>query len=115
MAQNEYRGLILTNHLLDRMKERGITKDYIWETYTSPDKQDTIKDADRRMKKFGNSSVTIVFKHNEKRQVVIISAWIDPPLPGSKDAKQKEWFEQYKKAGMWGKIWLSIIKQVRGY
>jgi len=115
MAQNEYKGLILTDHVLTRMKERGITPDHIWETYTSPDKQDTIKDADRRTKKFENSSVTIVFKHNEKREVVVISAWIDPPRPGTRDAAQKEWYQKYKRSGAWGKIWLSIIKQVRGY
>lgn len=115
MAQNEYRGLIFTNHVLTRMKERGITDDQIWQTFTSPDKQDQIKDADRRIKRFGNNSVTIVFQHNEKRETIIISAWMDPPLKGSRDTKEKEWWEKYKKAGFMGKIWLTLIKQVNGY
>ncbi len=115
MAQNEYRGLIFTNHVLERMRARGITQEQIWETYTSPDKQDQIKDADRRVKKFGNVSVTIVFKYNEKRETIIISAWMDPPLPGSKDAAQKDWWEKYKKAGFMGKIWLTLVKQMNGY
>lgn len=112
---NEYRSLIFTNHVLARMKERGINKEQIWETYTSPDAQDQVKDADRRVKKFGNRSITIVFKYNEKNETVILSAWIDPPLPGSKDAKEKIWWSEYKKAGFWKKIWLTFMKQANGY
>ncbi len=115
MAQNEYRGLIFTTHVLDRMKERGITQEHIWETFTTPDRQDEVKDADRRTKKFGDHSVTIVFKHNAKRETIVISAWMDPPLPGTRDAAQKDWWEKYKKAGFMGKLWLTLIKQVNGY
>lgn len=109
--QNEYRGLIFTNHVLERMRERGITKENIWETMTTPDKQDSIKNEDRRSKTFQDYEVTVVFKHSDKRETIIISAWSDPPIPGTRDAKEKEWYTNYKKAGFWGKIWLTALKQ----
>lgn len=115
MTQNEYRGLIFTNHVLTRMNERGMSQEQIWETYTAPDLQDKVKDADRRSKRFGEHSITIVFKYNEKHEPILLSAWMDPPLPGTKDALQKEWWNKYKKAGTLGKIWLTFIKQVNGY
>lgn len=115
MAQNIYRGLIFTNHVLDRIKERGMTQEQIWETFSNPDRQDKVKDADRREKKFGDHTITIVFTYNNKNDVVLISAWMDPPLAGSKDARQKEWWNTYKKAGFIQKIWLTFIKQVSGY
>lgn len=115
MTQNVYKNLIFTNHVLHRMNERGITQDQVWETFTAPDLQDKVKEADRREKKFGDHSVTIVFKYNELHEPVLLSAWIDPPKAGTKDAQQKDWWNKYKKAGALGKIWLTIIKQINGY
>lgn len=113
MGKNEYRGLIFTNHALTRMRERGIENEKIWETYTKPDYQDEKKNnATERRKKFGNSEISIIFQHNNKNEAVIISCWMEPPLPGSKDAKEKEWWENYKKAGFWGKLWLTFTKQL---
>lgn len=113
MRKNEYQGLILTNHVLERMSQRGITHQQIWEAYNAPDVQDYAKKQTlERKKKFGDHEVTIIYKHNELHQVVILSAWMEPPMPGSKDAKEKIWWEKYKNAGFWGKLWLTFLKQL---
>ena len=113
MSKNEYQGLIFTNHVLERMKQRGITYQQVWETYKFPDEQSELdKGATEHRKKFGSYSVAVIFKHNDKNEVILISCWMDPPLPGSKDAKEKEWWRDYKKAGFWGKLWLTFIKQL---
>jgi hypothetical protein len=113
MSKNQYRDLIFTNHVLSRMKQRGIDSEQIWETYKSPDEQSSASNgATERKKRFGNYLLSIIFKHNEKNEIVIISAWMDPPMPDSKDAREKEWWEKYKRAGFWGKLWLTLIKQI---
>lgn len=113
MSANVYQGLIFTNHALERMRERRITNQDIWETYNFPDFQAEKKnDSVERSKKFGKREISIIFKHNEKNEVVIVSCWMDPPLPGSPDAREKQWWQRYKKAGFWGKLWLTLLKQI---
>ncbi len=113
MSSNEYRELIFTNHVLERMKQRGITNEQIWETYKSPDEQQKATNgAVERKKKFGDYYVSIIFKYNTQNEAIIISCWMDPPLPGSKDAREKGWWENYKKAGGLGKLWLTLLKQL---
>ncbi len=113
MGKNEYQGLIFTNHALDRMLERGIDRKDIWETYKFPDAQDERKkNGIERRKKFKDYEVSIVYAYNEKNEPIILSAWVDPPLPGTGDQKEKEWWEKYKKAGFWGKLFLSFQKQI---
>lgn len=113
MSQSKYQDLIFTDHALKRMNERGITHKDIWETYTFPDFQNRKKnDAVERTKKFEKTEVTVVFKHNKQNEVIIVSCWMEPPLPGSKDDREKKWWGKYKKAGFWGKLWLTFIKQL---
>lgn len=113
MSKNEYNGLIFTNHALERMRERGITQEKMWQTYKNPDTQNERKhNTTERRKKFGNSEISIIFTHNERNEAIVVSCWVEPPLPGSKDAKEKEWWNRYKKAGFWGKIYLTLIKQL---
>lgn len=116
MGKNEYQGLIFTNHLLERMRQRGITHNQIWETFKHPDKQDeNRKGATERTKKFEKYEITILFKHTPQNEVIIITCWMDPPLPGSQDARDKAWWENYRRAGFFGKAWLSFLKQTGLY
>lgn len=113
MGKNEFQGLIFTNHALERMAERGIKQKDIWETYTYPDFQDEKKNsATERRKKVGEHTISVIFKRNAKNEVIIVSCWIEPPVPGSRDAKEKDWWEKYKRAGFWGKLWLTVVKQI---
>ncbi|MBP9815555.1 MAG: DUF4258 domain-containing protein [Candidatus Levybacteria bacterium] len=113
MQLNEFQGLILTNHALKRMSERGITKKDIWETYKFPDAQvEKENNTTERRKKLQAREISIIFKRNLKNEVIVLSCWMEPPLPGSKDAKEKAWWQKYKKAGFFKKFWLTFLKQL---
>lgn len=113
MGKNMYKDLIFTNHALKRMQERGIKQDQIWETYTDSGSEDYVKNGmSQKRKKFGDYEISVIFKRNTKKEVIVISCWMEPPLPGSKDAREKEWYNNYKKASFWGKIWLTLIHQL---
>lgn len=113
-----YKGAIWTNHVLDRLKERGLSQDKAGEVFLHPEKRFKGKQLDtvEYKKHFGNSLVTLIVKQNEKKEFIVISAWIDPPLPGTKDAKKKEkWLaykEKYHNASFWGKVYLTFKKQI---
>ena len=113
-----YKGAIWTNHVLERLRERGLAQDKAGEVFLHPERRFLGKQADtvEYQKHFGNSLVTLIVKENEKKEFIIISAWIDPPLAGTKDAKRKEkWVtykEKYRKSSFWGKVYLTFKKQI---
>ena len=109
-----YGNAIWTNHALERLGQRGLSQDIAWRTFRYPDSTTAGKNPGTKefQKKFGPSLVTIIASQNEKREWVILSCWIDPPLPGSIDIKKNEYWKKYKKAGFWGKFWLTLRKQI---
>lgn len=114
MPQQQYAGAIWTNHALERLEQRGLSQDLAGEAFQHPDKTISGKQSGtiEYQKSFGNSLVTIICKQNERREWIILSAWIDPPLSGSIDIKKKEEYLRYKKSGFWGKFWHIIKKQL---
>lgn len=113
-ANRTYGGVIWTNHALDRLEERQLPQEMAWETFQHPDhsypgKQSGTTEA---IKKFGTSTVTIISKQNERREWIVLSCWIDPPLPGTADYKKKQAYHRYQKATFWGKIWLTLREQL---
>jgi hypothetical protein len=115
MSFNQYYGnAIWTNHALERLGQRGLSQDLAWQAFRYPDQSFQGKNpgTTEYQKKFGKSLVTIIAKQNEKREWIILSCWIDPPLPGSIDIKKQEDWKKYKKAGFWGKFWLTVKKQL---
>lgn len=109
-----YGGLIWTNHALERLKERGLSQETAWETFRRPDHSFAGKQSGTTeyRKRFGASLVTLIAKPNEKKEWVILSCWVDPPLPGSIDLKKQQDYRNYKKASFWGKLWLVFKKQM---
>lgn len=117
MSYKQYYGnLIWTHHAIERMKARGLSQDMAGEAFRKPDKTIPGKThgAFEYQKQFGSSRVTLIAKQNDKYEWIVLSAWIDPPLPGSPDAKQKVAYHQYQKASFWGKLWLTLKKQLTG-
>lgn len=96
------------------MRERGLSYDYVRETVKTPEKSFAGKErgTTESIRYFGNSKVTIVSKKNNSSEVVVLSAWIDPPLKGTKDAKKRERYEKYQKAGFWGKLFIILKQQI---
>ncbi|CAN5143293.1 hypothetical protein BH09PAT1_BH09PAT1_0240 [soil metagenome] len=115
-SSNHYKGTIWTNHALERLGQRGLSQDIAWQAFAHPDRQFTGKNPGtvELQKNFGQSLVTIIAKQNEKREWIILSNWIDPPLPGTIDYYKKEGYKKYQKAGFWGKVFLTLKKQLFG-
>lgn len=111
MADNT--GPIFTNHARKRLQERGISQMVALEAFTSPDKiERDSKDRTVFIKRKEASRISIVATQNEKSEWIILSCWMDPPLPGTKDAKRKEAYRKYQHASPFKKIVLTIKQQL---
>lgn len=115
MSYNQhYGGVIWTNHALDRLHQRKLPQHIAFSAYQSPDDRHHGKQHGtwELTKQYKNSTITLIVKQNEKREWLILSAWIDPPIYGTADHKKKEAWKQYKKSGFWGKLWYVVKKQL---
>ena len=108
-----YGGLIWTYHALEKVNKRGLTQEMVWTTWRSPDTTRPGNAGSTMYEKlFGISTVTAIMKQNEKNEWLILTCWIDPPLPGSVDEKQKHEYKNYKKAGFFKKFLYAAKKQL---
>ena len=113
-ASKFYGGYIWTNHALERLKQRGMDQKMAWMAIRYPDKtipgkqKGTIEYQKWMMK----SLITVIATQNDQKEWVVLSCWVDPPLPGSIDIKKQQDYRNYKKASFWGKIWLTVKKQL---
>lgn len=107
---------ILTKHAYERLKQRGLTHNQTLDVFQNPDrtiagkKEGTIE----FQKREGKSLITLIAAKNNKNEWIILSCWIDPPLPGSIDEKKHEEYKKFKKTSGWTKFWL-ILKQQLGF
>lgn len=111
MNSRNYAGAIWTNHALQRLNQRGLSQPMAGQTFMYPEhtergKQPGTTEFTRR---YDNSKVTVIAKQNDRNEWIILSCWIDPPLPGSVDIKKKAWEQKYKKAGFWKRLWMDIL------
>src|SRR4051812_36400359 len=114
MASTHYGNLIWTNHALDRLSQRGLSQEKALIAFRNPDNSSpgSTPGSMQFTKYFGSSKVTLVGKENERREWIIISAWIDPPFPGSADDRKQRAFREYRDAKGWKKIFLSVMRQI---
>lgn len=103
---------IWTNHLRERLKDRRIPESYLNQTLHNPDR--TFHNGDRieLQKRIDDRTVTAIYVHNERREKIVISCWINPPFPGTKDAKQRARYHQMQKVSFWKKMWLTVLNQL---
>jgi hypothetical protein len=108
-----YGGVIWTNHALDRLHQRKLPQHIAFLAFQEPDARHHGKQAGtwEMHKQYGRSHITLIVKQNDKGEWLILSAWIDPPLPGTLDHKKHTAWHKQKKAGFWGKLWYQIKKQ----
>lgn len=109
---NRFGGAIWTDHALERMKERGIPKDYAIDSYKNPDTSMPNKQGLRLVKKVEDKTITLITKKNERNEPIILSIWMDPPMFGTQDYKKKKSYNEFKKASVGKKIWLTVLKQL---
>ena len=107
--------LIFTNHLKDRIRDRHMNTSQVETTFRSPDQKYGGKEHGTTVfeKRFGSQTVTLIAKQNEQHEWIAISAWIDPPYAGTHDAKKRAYWQEYRKAGFFGKWWV-MFKQTLG-
>lgn len=116
MAHQYHSGAIWTTHVLERLSERKMSQKMAGEAFQNPDRMTHGKEAGTTEfhKRFNEYLFTVIGKQNEKNEWIIISAWVDPPYPGTKDFRRKELYKEYRKAGFWKKFWITLRKQL-GY
>lgn len=75
-----YKGIIWTNHALDRLKERGISQGDAWATFNSPDQSRyaTSKGAWVYYKTYGSERLEVVAKKNEQNKWIVLTVWSRP-------------------------------------
>ncbi len=111
---NSYGGVIWTNHALERLGQRGLTQELALQAFKNPTEIITGKNPGTQefQKKIQESLITVIAKKNEKKEWVVLSCWIDPPLPGSIDIKKKEAYKKYRKSSFWGKLFITLKNQL---
>ena len=104
---NNFGGVIWTNHALERMNERGIKQRDAWATWRNPEqsRKANISGAWVYYRTYGNEKIEVVAKKNEKREWIVLSVWSRPVYESS--AKQD-------KSEKPQPIWKLIIKQILG-
>lgn len=107
-------GVIWTNHALERLGQRGLSQKMAYETFSMPDNKFEGKNNGSLefQKKYSDSLVTVIAKKNEKGEWVVLSCWIDPPLPGTQDDKKRKRYNSFQKASFWGKIFMTLRDQL---
>jgi hypothetical protein len=69
--------VIWTNHVLERLNQRGVKQSDAWAVWKRPDSSSYNKQKDAWIfkRKFGNLMIEVVAKKNEKKQWIILSVW----------------------------------------
>lgn len=76
---NNFGGVIWTNHALQRLKERQISQSVAWATWSRPDQ--SRKGASGNWvyyKTYGDQKIEVVAKQNERGEWLILSVWSRP-------------------------------------
>lgn len=110
---NKYGGVIWTNHALERLNQRYMPQSMALEAFRTPDKTIPGKKAHTTefQKKINNYYVTVIATKNEKNEWVLLSCWVDPPMPGSIDIKKRKAYLDYKNGSFWKKVWITVKQQ----
>lgn len=113
-GQRHYGGIIWTNHALERLGQRGLSQEMAWQAFRYPEKtaKGSAADSFEYSRQFSHSIVSVIAKQNEKKEWIILSCWINPPLAGTRDARDKEAYKKYKNANEFIKFLLTIKKQL---
>jgi hypothetical protein len=104
---------IWTNHALKRLKERKIPNELINKTLLYPDR--TIRQQDKTtelQKRIDGKTIAAIVKKNERGENIVLSCWINPPFPGTKDHKKRQRYFAMKNASFMKKLWLKVLTRL---
>lgn len=96
--ERNYKGLIWTNHALQRMRERGIKQGDAWATWSNPDQSRyaTSKGAWIYYKTYGSQKIEVVAKQDLDKKWIIISVWSSMTHDNKPDQLKKSWISLLK-------------------
>jgi len=99
-----FRGVIWTNHALQRLRDRGIKQGDAWATFRRPDQSRyaASKGAWVYYKTYGSQKIEVVAKKNEKGEWLILSVWSRPV------------FVKKGKRGKAEPFWKTFFRQILG-
>jgi predicted glutamine amidotransferase len=88
--ERNYRGIIFTNHAIERLKERDISQGDAWATFNNPDQSRyaASKGAWIYYKTYKDQKIEVVAKKNEKGEWLVISVWSRPIFKNNKFSKK---------------------------
>jgi hypothetical protein len=109
MPQADY---IWTNHAYQRLRERRIPQDYLEQTIADPDRTIQRKGSFELQKKIDEKIVTALVKQNDRGENIIVSCWVNPPFPGTKDHRLKQRYNKMQKASGFKKFWQHVLYQL---
>ncbi|HKB88387.1 MAG TPA: DUF4258 domain-containing protein [Patescibacteria group bacterium] len=73
---NHFRGIIWTNHAIERMRERGILQGDAWATWNRPDQsRKGVSGNWVYYKNWSGTQIEVVAKQNDKKEWIILSVW----------------------------------------
>lgn len=89
---NHFGGVIWTNHALNRLRERGIKQGDAWATWRNPQESRKGNSGNWVYRRtYGNTTIEVVAKQNEKKEWLILSVWSAPAF-SPVDKKQTSLF-----------------------
>ncbi len=96
MNQN-YGGVIWTNHALQRLEERGISQRDAFVAFQSADESRYAETQGGWIyyKTFGNRKIEVVAKQNERKEWLIVSVW-EKPIYGNHVKKRPWWLRLFR-------------------
>ncbi len=109
----QYFDLIFTLHAQKQLKERGIKISDAWETFKHPTRNKKGKYGGLVFEReFEEYKISVAAVQNQKNEWVVKSAWRNPELPGTEDAKRKAVWKKYNKSGFLGQLWIQLKQQI---
>lgn len=114
--ERNYKGLIWTNHALERLRERGIKQGDAWATFQRPEQTRPAQkkgnwvyyrtwDVVRPDGSKGKDRIEVVAAQNEKKEWIVLSVW-SKPIYGEFSNKKSG---SKKNEGVWMKILRKIF------
>lgn len=97
-----YGGIIWTNHVIQRLNERGISQGDAWAVWNRPEQSrySATQGAWIYYRTYGDERIEVVAKQNERKEWIVLSVWSKKILSGSNINPPKKSF------------WIDLLKRI---
>lgn len=87
--ESNFKGLIWTNHALQRLRERNIKQGDAWAVWSNPEK--SRYNSAKGAWVYNRGGLEVVAKKNEKGEWLILSVWSKPVFQNKQSNKSSFW------------------------